>query len=89
MRQAFFLLLALAISACSQVDREALAFPDMPQMPFYHRIDGKRLSADDSIDALQDAETACRQNSQGGTSITVGTPSFDSCMHRQGYNRTR
>ncbi len=84
MRFVSFLLLAVAIDGCTQVDREALAYPHMPQQPFYHRADGKQLSADDAIDALTDAETACH-----GSAPEIGSPVFDACMHKQGYDRTR
>lgn len=82
-----------ALAGClSRVDREAISFPDMPNMPVYHRADGQQLSQDQTIDALQAAEDACRTQVSGGgaaSSAAIGSPSFDSCMQDQGYSRVR
>jgi hypothetical protein len=80
---------ALALGGClSKVDREAISFPAMPSQAVYHRIDGKQLPPDDAIDALQNAESTCRnQNGNGSTASVVGTPAFDTCMTTQGYQR--
>ena len=80
---------ALSLGGClSQVDREAISFPAMPRQAVYHRIDGKQLPPDDAIDALQNAESTCRnQNGNGSTPSVVGTPAFDACMTTQGYQR--
>jgi hypothetical protein len=80
---------ALALGGClSPVTREAISFPAMPSQAVYHRIDGKQLSPDDAIDALQSAESTCRnQNGNGSTPSIVGTPAFDNCMQTQGYQR--
>jgi len=46
------------------------------------------LSPDDAIDALQTAESTCRnRNGDGATPSIVGTPAFDACMQSQGYRR--
>jgi hypothetical protein len=80
----------LALAGCiSRVDREALSFPAMPNMPVYRRADSRPLSADQAIDALQAAQGLCRKQISGDTasSAAVGSPAFDSCMERQGYRR--
>jgi hypothetical protein len=82
----------LALSGCvSRVDREAMSFPDMPSMPVYHPTDGRSLSSDQAIDALQTAELTCRTPSGTGTAASpvVGSPAFDRCMQAQGYRRVR
>ncbi|HVA13589.1 MAG TPA: hypothetical protein VNF99_10090 [Stellaceae bacterium] len=80
---------ALALTGClSRVDREAVSFPAMPSQAVYHRVDGRQLSPDDAIDALQTAESTCRnRNGDGATPSIVGTPAFDACMQSQGYRR--
>jgi hypothetical protein len=79
----------LVLGGClSKVDREAISFPAMPSQAVYHRMDGKQLSPDNAIDALQNAESTCRnQNGNGSTPSIVGTPAFDACMQTQGYQR--
>jgi hypothetical protein len=82
----------LALSGCvSEVDREAMSFPDMPSMPIYHRADGRSLSSDQAIDALQTAEITCRTPPGGSTAASpvVGSPAFDRCMQAQGYRRVQ
>ncbi|HEY3916364.1 MAG TPA: hypothetical protein VGL83_01160 [Stellaceae bacterium] len=81
----------LALSGClSQTDREAIAFPAMPGQAVYQRADGRQLSPDAAIDALQTAEGTCRdQNGHGAMALNVGSPEFDSCMQGQGYRRTQ
>lgn len=78
-----------ALGGClSQTTREAIAFPAMPGQAVYQRIDGKQLTPDAAIDALQTAEDACRnQNGNGATPSIVGSPAFDNCMQTQGYRR--
>jgi hypothetical protein len=78
-----------ALGGClSKVDREAISFPAMPNQAVYHRIDGKQLSPDDAIDALQSAQSTCRnQSGNSSTPSIVGTPAFDACMRTQGYQR--
>ena len=82
-----------ALTGClTEVDREAISFPDMPNMPVYHRADGQQLSQDQTIDALQAAEDTCRMQVSGGgaaSSTAIGSPPFDSCMRDQGYSRVR
>lgn len=82
---------ALALSGClSQTDREAIAFPAMPGQARYLPVDGRPLSSEATIDALQTAEATCRnQNSNSATSSVVGTPTFDACMQSQGYRRVQ
>ena len=83
---------ALALAGCvSQVDREALSFPDMPKMPVYARNDTKPISSDEAMSALQVATRTCRTQGAGGMESprAVGTPDFDACMRTQGYRRTR
>jgi hypothetical protein len=84
-------IVGLALSAClSQADREAIAFPAMPGQARYLPADGRPLSSEATVDALQTAEAACRnQNGKGGTPSIVGTPAFDSCMQSQGYRRVQ
>jgi hypothetical protein len=85
----FVLGCAFTLSGClSQTTREAIAFPAMPGQAVYQRIDGRQLSPDAAIDALQTAEGTCRnQNGNGATPSIVGTPAFDNCMQTQGYRR--
>ena len=81
-----------ALAGClTKVDREAISFPDMPNMPVYHRADGQQLSQDQTIEALQAAEDACRTQVSSGaaSSSAIGSPPFDSCMRDQGYSRVR
>ena len=82
---------ALTLSGClSQTDREAIAFPAMPGQARYLPVDGRPLSSEATIDALQTAEATCRNlNGNGATPSIVGTPAFDSCMQRQGYRRVQ
>jgi len=82
---------ALTVSGClSQTDREAIAFPVMPGQARYLPADGRALSSEATIDALQTAEATCRnQIGNGATPSIVGTPAFDSCMQRQGYRRVQ
>lgn len=83
---------ALALAGCmSQVDREAVSFPDMPNMPVYRRADSQQLSPDQAMDALQTAVTACRKQTSGGAASPpeVGSAAFDSCMQGRGYRRVR
>jgi isoaspartyl peptidase/L-asparaginase-like protein (Ntn-hydrolase superfamily) len=82
---------ALALSAClSQTDREAIAFPAMPGQARYLPADGRPLSSEATIDALQTAEASCRnQNGNGSAPSIVGTPAFDACMRSQGYRRVQ
>ena len=79
------------VGCMAQVDREAVSFPDMPNMPVYHRADGRQFYGDQAIDALQTAESACRTQTAGGAaeSPAVGSPAFDSCIRGQGYRRVR
>jgi hypothetical protein len=81
----------LALSAClSQTDREAIGFPAMPGQARYLPSDGRALSSEATIEALQTAETTCRdQSGQGATPSMVGTPAFDACMQSQGYRRVQ
>ena len=81
----------LVLAGCvSQVDREAISFPDMPDMPIYHRADSQQLSPDQAAEALQTAEAACRtQPASGAAASPVGSSAFDSCMAGQGYRRVR
>jgi hypothetical protein len=81
-----------ALAGCmTEVDREAVSFPDMPNMPIYQRADSRQLPPDQVIDALQVAVSNCRTQiaNSVGSSPTVGSPVFDSCMRGQGYRRTR
>ena len=80
---------AVALSGClSQTDREAIAFPAMPGQARYLPADGRPLSSEATIDALQSAEATCRnQNGTVATPSIVGTPAFDACMGSQGYRR--
>lgn len=82
---------AAALSGClSQTDREAIAFPAMPSQARYLPADGRSLSSEATIDALQTAEATCRnQNGNGATPSIVGTPAFDACMQSQGYRRVQ
>ncbi len=82
---------ALALTGClSQTDREAIAFPAMPGQARYLPANGQPLSSDAAIDALQTAETTCRnQHGNGATPSIVGTPAFDACMQIQGYRRVQ
>jgi hypothetical protein len=82
---------ALALTGClSQTDREAIAFPAMPGQARYLPADGRQLSSDAMIDALQTAEGSCRnQNGNGAAPSVVGTPAFDTCMQSQGYRRVQ
>lgn len=82
---------AVALSGClSRTDREAIAFPAMPGQARYERADGRQLSPDAAIDALQTAENICRsQNGNGATPSIIGTPAFDQCMQDQGYRRAQ
>jgi len=82
---------ALALTGClSQTDREAIAFPAMPGQARYLPANGHPLSSDAAIDALQAAETTCRnQHGNGATPSIVGTPAFDACMQIQGYRRVQ
>ncbi|HLI20687.1 MAG TPA: hypothetical protein VKV32_06195 [Stellaceae bacterium] len=74
----------------SQSTREAIAFPAMPGQARYVRADGQQLAPDAAIDALQNAESTCRnQGGNGATPSIVGTPAFDSCMQIQGYRRAQ
>jgi hypothetical protein len=81
----------LALTGClSQTDREAIAFPAMPGQARYLPADGRPLSSEATIDALQTAEATCRnQNGNGATPSIVGTPAFDACMQSQGYRRAQ
>jgi len=81
----------LLLAGClSKVDREAISFPDMPDMPLYRAIDSRQLSPDQATDALLTAERACRSETSGGaTSAPVGSSAFDACMTQQGYRRVR
>lgn len=81
--------LASPLGGClSQTTREAIAFPAMPGQARYVRADSAQLSPDAAIDALQTAESTCRnQSGNGATPSVVGTPVFDSCMQTQGYVR--
>jgi len=81
----------LLLTGClSQVDREAISFPDMPAMPIYHRTDNRQLSPDEASEALLAAQRACRtQPADGADPSPVGSPAFDSCMAEQGYQRVR
>lgn len=88
----FALILLLALAGCaSRVDREAMAFPDMPGMPIYHRLDGTKLPPWQAMDALQAAENECMHHiSKTGSRPTVdhvGSPPFDACMRSLGYRR--
>lgn len=87
---AFLLLLALA-GCATRVEREAMAFPNMPGMPVYHRVDGTKLPPWQAMDALQAAENDCiRQISKVGPPPAVdrlGSPPFDACMRSLGYRR--
>ncbi len=83
---------ALALAGCmTQVDREALSFPDMPKMPVYVRVDARPLSSDEAMSALRVATRTCQTQAAGGMDSprAVGTPDFDACMQTQGYRRTR
>jgi hypothetical protein len=82
---------ALALTGClSQTDREAIAFPAMPGQARYLPADGRPLSSDATIEALQTAEATCRsQNGNGAAPSNVGTPVFDACMQSQGYRRVQ
>ena len=82
---------AAALGGClSQTDREAIAFPAMPGQARYLPADGRPLSSEAMIDALQAAEATCRnQNGNGATPSIVGTPAFDTCMRDQGYRRVQ
>ena len=82
---------ALALSGClSQTDREAIAFPAMPGQARYLPADGRQLSSEATIDALQTAEAACRNHGgNGATPSIIGTPAFDACMQGQGYRRVQ
>ena len=82
---------ALALTGClSQTDREAIAFPAMPGQARYLPADGRPLSSDAAIEALQTAEATCRgQNGDGAAPSTVGTAAFDACMQTQGYRRVQ
>lgn len=82
---------ALGLSGClSQTDREAIAFPAMPGQARYLPADGRPLSSEATIDALQTAEATCRsQNGNGTAPSIVGTPGFDACMRSQGYRRVQ
>ena len=82
---------ALALTGClSQTDREAIAFPALPEQARYLPADGRQLSSEATIDALQTAEAICRnQNGNGTTPSIVGTPAFDACMQSQGYRRVQ
>lgn len=80
---------ALALTGClSQTDREAIAFPAMPGQARYLPADGRPLSSDAAIEALQTAEATCR-GQNGAAPSTVGTPAFDACMQTQGYRRVQ
>src|SRR5271165_5565157 len=82
----------LVLAGCmTQVDREAISFPDMPGMPVYRRADGRESYSDQAIDALQTAESTCRMRTSGGAagSPAIGSQAFDSCMQGQGYRRVR
>ena len=81
----------LALTGClSQTDREAIAFPAMPGQARYLPADGRPLSSDAMIEALQTAEGTCRnQNGTGAAQSVVGTPAFDTCMQSQGYRRVQ
>jgi hypothetical protein len=82
----------LALAGCmTQVDREAVSFPDMPNMPVYQRADGPQSYGDQARDALQTAESTCRTQRAGGEAVSsaVGSPAFDACMRGQGYRRMR
>jgi hypothetical protein len=82
----------LALAGCmTQVDREAVSFPDMPNMPVYHRVDGRQFYGDQALDALQTAESTCRARISGDAAVStaVGSRAFDSCMLGQGYRRVR
>jgi hypothetical protein len=83
---------ALALSGCmTPVDREAIAFPDMPKMPIYQRADGRPSSSDEAMSALQTAEMTCHDQGTGSTDTgsAVGSPAFDSCMQGRGYHRVQ
>lgn len=78
------------VGCMTKVDREAMSFPDMPNMPVYHRADGRQFNGDQGLNALENAETNCRaQISSNAVSPAVGSPDFDSCMRGQGYMRVR
>ena len=80
----------LLLAGClSKVDREAISFPDMPDMPIYRATDNRQLSPDQATDALLTAERACSGASSGAVSSPVGSSAFDSCMTEQGYQRVR
>jgi isoaspartyl peptidase/L-asparaginase-like protein (Ntn-hydrolase superfamily) len=82
---------ASALSGClSQTDREAIAFPAMPGQARYLAADGRPLSSEATIEALQTAEATCRnQSGNGAAPSIVGTPAFDACMQSQGYRRVQ
>lgn len=83
----------LALCGCvSKVEREALSFPYMPREPVYQRLDGKPLSPDQTIDALESAENTCLTKIAHGNAVAppaVGSPIFDACMRGQGYRRVQ
>ena len=76
---------ALLAAGCSAVEREAAAFPEMPHNPVYYRLDGRQLPSGQFMEGLQAAASTCRQQTPAGT--TLGSATFDSCMHAQGYGR--
>jgi hypothetical protein len=81
----------LALCGCvSRVEREALSFPYMPREPVYQRLDGKPLSPDQTIDALESAENICLTKIGRGNAAAppaVASPAFDACMRSEGYRR--
>jgi hypothetical protein len=80
---------ATLVGCISQVDREAMSFPNMPSQAAYRRADGVQLAPEQAIDALQAAQSACRNPAQnGGAPVVVGSLAFDRCMQTQGYQRT-
>jgi len=79
------------VGCVTKVDREAISFPDMPNMPVYHRVDGRQFYGDQAFDELETAERTCRTQISGNAALSpaVGNPAFDSCMRDQGYERVR
>src|SRR5215469_12458010 len=60
----------LALVGCmTQVDREAVSFPVMPNAPTYHRVDGRQLPPNQAIEALRTAASACQTQTSGGAAM--------------------
>jgi hypothetical protein len=80
----------LALGGCvSKVEREALSFPSMPREPVYQRLDGTPLSPDQTIDALESAESTCLKAHASAVPPIVGSAAFDACMRGEGYRRVQ